>query len=98
MIGSGVLSRLWLLLSGGLGSRTNDPGHVNLIVGCHQRVSGDSQDAIKEFQTEVDLLSKIQHPKIITLLGYCVHDETRLLVHELMENGVGYFVSGDQLD
>lgn len=38
-------------------------------------------------QTEVDLLSKIQHPNIITLLGYCVHDETKLLVYELMHNG-----------
>nr|XP_043607014.1 probable receptor-like protein kinase At1g80640 isoform X2 [Erigeron canadensis] len=52
-----------------------------------KRLDGGSQDAVKEFQTEVDLLSKIQHPNIITLLGYCVHDETRLLVYELMHNG-----------
>lgn len=38
-------------------------------------------------QTEIDILSKIQHPNIITLLGYCVHDETKLLVYELMQNG-----------
>lgn len=52
-----------------------------------KRLEGGSQDAVKEFQTEVDLLSKIQHPNIITLLGYCVHDETKLLVYELMHNG-----------
>ncbi|PWA36466.1 Concanavalin A-like lectin/glucanase, subgroup [Artemisia annua] len=52
-----------------------------------KRLDGGSQDAVKEFQTEVDLLSKIQHPNIITLLGYCVHDETKLLVYELMHNG-----------
>ncbi|KAJ9546540.1 hypothetical protein OSB04_019083 [Centaurea solstitialis] len=52
-----------------------------------KRLDGGSQDAIKEFQTEVDLLTKIQHPNIITLLGYCVHNETRLLVYELMHNG-----------
>ncbi|GFQ02737.1 probable receptor-like protein kinase at1g80640 [Phtheirospermum japonicum] len=50
-------------------------------------VLGTVDDAFREFQTEVDLLSKIQHPNIISLLGYSVHDETRLLVYELMQNG-----------
>ncbi|KAF5759853.1 putative protein kinase RLK-Pelle-RLCK-X family [Helianthus annuus] len=58
----------------------------NLCVAV-KRLDGGSQDAIKEFQTEIDLLSRIQHPNIITLLGYCVHDDTRLLVYELMHNG-----------
>ncbi|KAK1407909.1 hypothetical protein QVD17_39536 [Tagetes erecta] len=58
----------------------------NLCVAV-KRLNGGTHDAIKEFQTEVDLLSKIQHPNIITLLGYCIHDETRLLVYELMHNG-----------
>ena len=38
-------------------------------------------------QTEVDLLSKIRHPNIISLLGYSIHGDTRLIVYELMENG-----------
>lgn len=38
-------------------------------------------------QTEVDLLSKIQHPNIISLLGYSIQGDSRLLVYELMENG-----------
>lgn len=52
-----------------------------------KRLDDGSQDAIKEFETEVDLLSKIQHPNIISLLGFCIHGETRLLVYELMQNG-----------
>ncbi|XP_071693187.1 probable receptor-like protein kinase At1g80640 [Rutidosis leptorrhynchoides] len=63
-------------------ARLND----NLCVAV-KKLDGGSQDAIKEYQTEVDLLSKIHHPNIITLLGYSVHDETRLLVYELMDNG-----------
>ncbi|CAI9264857.1 unnamed protein product [Lactuca saligna] len=63
-------------------ARLDDNLHVAV-----KRLDGISQDAIKEFQTEVDLLSKIHHPNIITLLGYCVHDETKLLVYELMHNG-----------
>ncbi|KAK4436652.1 putative receptor-like protein kinase [Sesamum alatum] len=52
-----------------------------------KRLSGGNLDAIKEFQTEVELLSKIQHPNIITLLGYSIHADTRLLIYELMEYG-----------
>ncbi|GAV82192.1 Pkinase domain-containing protein [Cephalotus follicularis] len=46
-----------------------------------------SQDAEREFQNEVDLLSKILHPNIITILGYSIQDETRFIVYELMQNG-----------
>ncbi|KAK3012312.1 hypothetical protein RJ639_012612 [Escallonia herrerae] len=52
-----------------------------------KKLEGGSPDAIKEFQTEVDLLSRIQHPNVISLLGCSVHGETRLLVYELMQNG-----------
>ncbi|CAN4102038.1 unnamed protein product [Withania somnifera] len=52
-----------------------------------KKLEGGTQDAIKEFETEVELLSQMQHPNIISLLGYCIHDETRLLVYELMQNG-----------
>ncbi|KAL9270559.1 hypothetical protein AKJ16_DCAP22065 [Drosera capensis] len=33
---------------------------------------------------ECDLLSKIHHPNVIALLGYCIHGETRFLVYKLM--------------
>lgn len=52
-----------------------------------KRLEGESPDSIREFDTEVDLLSKIQHPNIISLLGYSIQGETRLLVYELMQNG-----------
>nr|XP_043611761.1 probable receptor-like protein kinase At1g80640 [Erigeron canadensis] len=52
-----------------------------------KRLDNQTRDALKEFQTEVDILSRVQHPNIINLLGYCVHNETKLLVYELMENG-----------
>ncbi|KAL3497307.1 hypothetical protein ACH5RR_040039 [Cinchona calisaya] len=52
-----------------------------------KRLDGGTQDSIREFETEVALLSQIQHPNIISLLGYCIHGETRLLAYELMQNG-----------
>ncbi|KAL8482643.1 hypothetical protein ACS0TY_025619 [Phlomoides rotata] len=52
-----------------------------------KKLFGGNVDSIREFQTEVELLSKIQHPNIITLVGYSIHAETRLLVYQLMQNG-----------
>ncbi|KAL9439959.1 hypothetical protein AB3S75_018762 [Citrus x aurantiifolia] len=45
-----------------------------------------TQDAGREFENEVDLLSNIHHPNIVCLLGYSAHDDTRFIVYELMEN------------
>ncbi|GKA17961.1 probable receptor-like protein kinase, partial [Tanacetum coccineum] len=75
-----------ILGSGGFGSVYKGQFDDDLFVAV-KRLDNHSRDGIKEFQTEVDILSRIQHPNIINLLGYCVYDETRLLVYELMPNG-----------
>lgn len=33
------------------------------------------------------MLSKIQHPNVISLLGYSSYGDTRFIVYELMQNG-----------
>lgn len=40
-----------------------------------------------ELQNEVDLLSKIQHPNIISLLGCSTSGDTKFIIYELMHNG-----------
>ncbi|XP_020265697.1 probable receptor-like protein kinase At1g80640 [Asparagus officinalis] len=52
-----------------------------------KKLNGGRQDCEREFENEVNLLGKIQHPNIISLLGYCLHGEMRFLVYELMHNG-----------
>ncbi|XVE89179.1 hypothetical protein DITRI_Ditri19aG0129800 [Diplodiscus trichospermus] len=52
-----------------------------------KKLDGGGQDAEREFENEVDWLVKTQHQNIVSLLGYCIHDETRLLVYEMMQNG-----------
>nr|GMD48640.1 probable receptor-like protein kinase At1g80640 [Ipomoea batatas] len=60
----------------------------NLFVAVKKLQEGVTQDdAIQEFETEVELLSKIQHPNVISLFGYSIRADTRLIVYELMENG-----------
>ncbi|CAM8952764.1 unnamed protein product [Rhodiola kirilowii] len=58
----------------------------NLYVAV-KKINAEGPDAEREFQNEVALLSRIQHSNIISLLGYCTHDDARLIVCELMSNG-----------
>ncbi|KAL8161990.1 hypothetical protein V2J09_013479 [Rumex salicifolius] len=52
-----------------------------------KKIEVSVQDAHLEFQNEVNLLYKIQHPNIIAILGHCIHGDSKYLVYELMENG-----------
>ncbi|KAL2548712.1 Protein kinase superfamily protein [Forsythia ovata] len=75
-----------ILGMGGFGCVYKAKLEENLCVAV-KRLQGGNSDAIREFETEVELLSNIQHPNIISLLGCSIHVETRLLVYELMHNG-----------
>ncbi|KAL8117399.1 putative receptor-like protein kinase At1g80640 [Apium graveolens] len=57
------------------------------LVAAVKRLQGGNLDAEKEFENEIAWLSSIRHQKVIALLGYCIHNETRFLVYELMHNG-----------
>ncbi|KAI4316376.1 hypothetical protein L6164_024361 [Bauhinia variegata] len=46
-----------------------------------------TQNAEREFENEVDLLSKIQHTNVISLLGCSINGDTKFIVCELMQNG-----------
>ncbi|XP_052200107.1 receptor-like protein kinase FERONIA isoform X2 [Diospyros lotus] len=41
----------------------------------------------KEWQCEINILSRQSHPNIVKLLGYCCEDKKLLLVYEFMQNG-----------
>ncbi|XP_062179761.1 proline-rich receptor-like protein kinase PERK8 [Phragmites australis] len=40
----------------------------------------------KEFRAEVDIISRIHHRHLVTLVGYCVTENHRLLVYEFVPN------------
>ncbi|KAK7311220.1 hypothetical protein RJT34_09218 [Clitoria ternatea] len=52
-----------------------------------KKLNCENQFAEQEFENELDLLSKIQHPNVISLLGCSSNGETRIIVYELMQNG-----------
>ncbi|KAK3204427.1 hypothetical protein Dsin_018473 [Dipteronia sinensis] len=47
----------------------------------------DRQKNSKEFHTELDLLSRLNHAHLLNLLGYCEEGGERLLVYEFMAHG-----------
>ncbi|GJX49712.1 putative serine/threonine/dual specificity protein kinase, catalytic domain-containing protein [Tanacetum coccineum] len=47
----------------------------------------DGDQGTEEWQTEVKLLSRLSHPNLVKLLGYCSEDKELLLVYEFMEKG-----------
>ncbi|KAK7283113.1 hypothetical protein RIF29_12407 [Crotalaria pallida] len=52
-----------------------------------KKLECETQNAEREFENEVDLLSKIQHPNIISLLGCSINGHTKFIIYELMQNG-----------
>ncbi|XP_057949932.1 probable serine/threonine-protein kinase PBL28 [Malania oleifera] len=41
----------------------------------------------REFRVEVDILSRLNHPNLVSLIGYCADGKHRFLVYEYMHNG-----------
>lgn len=52
-----------------------------------KRLSGDCGQMEREFQAEVEALSRAQHKNLVSLQGYCQHGSDRLLIYSYMENG-----------
>ncbi|KAK3024684.1 hypothetical protein RJ639_043206 [Escallonia herrerae] len=52
-----------------------------------KRLSGDTGEMEREFQAEVEVLSRAQHPNLVLLQGYCTYKDDRLLIYSYMENG-----------
>ncbi|KAJ9549776.1 hypothetical protein OSB04_022319 [Centaurea solstitialis] len=45
-----------------------------------KKLSGDGGQVDREFQAEVETLSRAQHPNLVLLQGYCKHKNDRLLI------------------
>jgi Leucine-rich repeat (LRR) protein len=52
-----------------------------------KRAREGSLQGEKEFSTEIELLSRLHHRNLVSLLGYCDDQEEQMLVYEYMGNG-----------
>ncbi|XP_010262824.1 PREDICTED: putative serine/threonine-protein kinase [Nelumbo nucifera] len=49
-------------------------------------LSAESKQGIREFLTEIDMISNVKHPNLVQLIGCCIEGTNRMLVYVYMEN------------
>ena len=54
-------------------------------VAVKQLKSGSGQGE-REFQAEVDIISRVHHRHLVSLVGYCIAGARRMLVYEFVPN------------
>lgn len=51
------------------------------------KILKSSEDAVKEFCLEIDIISSLHHSNIISLLGFCFEENKLILVHDFVLKG-----------
>lgn len=47
----------------------------------------ESGQGLKEFLTEINLLSRYKHPNLVSLIGFCEEGDEKILIYEYAEHG-----------
>ncbi|XP_073220364.1 proline-rich receptor-like protein kinase PERK15 [Cicer arietinum] len=56
-------------------------------VGAVKLLKAGSGQGEREFRAEVDIISRVHHRHLVSLLGYCISEQQRVLIYEFVPNG-----------
>ena len=56
------------------------------VVAVKQLKAGSGQGE-REFKAEVDIISRVHHRYLVSLVGYCVSEQQRILIYQYVPNG-----------
>ena len=75
-----------LLGEGGFGRVYKGELPNGQVVAVKQLTIGGGQGD-REFRAEVEIISRVHHRHLVSLVGYCIADKQRLLVYDFVPNG-----------
>ncbi|KAK3410695.1 hypothetical protein EUGRSUZ_J02671 [Eucalyptus grandis] len=79
-------SNLHLLGQGGFGYVHRGVLSSGKVIAIKQ-LKAESRQGEREFQAEVEIISRIHHRHLVSLIGYCISGPHRILVYEFVPNG-----------
>ncbi|PWA47878.1 concanavalin A-like lectin/glucanase domain, Rho-associated protein kinase 1/2 [Artemisia annua] len=85
VVGEGAFGKVFI---GWVEPETYVPSKVGSgIVIAIKKLNLNGYQGTEEWETEMKLLSRLSHPNLVKLLGYCSEDKDLLLIYEFMEKG-----------